>query len=134
MFNFLKTYKTKTCKIKFYKIRVIFYAIIHVLIILFAILIIVMALFYFWYNNYSFAVKLVTLLLIIAQPLLFIVDFCFVRPTVYMYNMTLEEWKVLGVKLIMLIFIIIYLYVVYLFLALYYHDLIWLNIKDWDNK
>ena len=46
----------------------------------------------------------------------------------FIYNLTLEDWKNVGVILVITIFMLVFLYTAYLFIGLCLKDLRWLEI------
>ena len=74
-------------------------------------------LYYCWYNNYFFALKLVYLLFFIINPiyllLVNLVFFFFVKPCKIMYNMTLSDWLIVGYCIIIFFFIVLVVYLIY---------------------
>ena len=103
-----------------------------VIILLVIILLFIILLFYFWYKQYFFMLNFIRLLFFIIKPFYLLITnllfFFIVRPLVFVYNLTLEDWKIIGVYSIMISFMIIFLYVAYLFICLCLQDLRWLEV------
>ena len=95
-------------------------------------LLFVSLLFYFWYRQYSFILTFIQLLFFIVKPfylvILCLTFFFVIRPVKFIYNLTLEDWKIVGIYFIMISFMLVFLYVAYLFICLCLQDLRWLEV------
>lgn len=121
-FFYIFLFKTILFKLSYIQVKILFF-----ILFLFGLLFC-----YCWYKKFKIALKFIIFIIFVFNPIykliLNLIFFFFVNPSLFIYNLTIEDWKNIGVVLIMVTFMLVFLYTAYLFLGLCLKDLRWLEV------